>query len=241
MTWRQLRKKCKRESDYIITLFVTNEVSLFLTWILNRTRVTPNHVTMASVSCELFCACLYASGHFMAGSLFYFLAHILDCTDGNLARAKELFSPLGRWFDLVGDRLGEVFIFLGISFYFYSSGHGLSWTFIALLDALLILLYYYIVDVGLSLGIAGPSQGLSSWKIKDVRVKWGLYEPVMYGLILLAPLGLLKLQLALILGLVLTGLVYQAQKNYRLFRSLEQTPDPCRLKASDTAPGPHDP
>lgn len=220
MTYHELRSKCKRQSDYIITLFVTNEVSLLITWLLLRTRIIPNQVTAVSILCEFICALFYASGHFLAGSAFYFLAHVLDCTDGNLARAKEIFSPLGRWFDFVGDRIGEVFIFLGISVYFYRTESLFGWMTLTMLDSILVLLYYYIVDIGLSLGVSTPRQNLTSKKFKDVQVKWGLYEPIMYGLIVLTPLGLLKLQIVLTFVMLMFGFTYQIYKNYLHFKSL---------------------
>ena len=221
LTWKQLRQKCKRESDYIITLFITNELSLALTWLLTKTMITPNRITLASISCEFICALFYASGYFLIGSIFYFFAHVLDCTDGNLARAKEIFSPFGRWFDFIGDRIGEVVIFLGISIYFYQTDASSVWITLTLLASVLILLYYYIVDIGLSLGISPPKQKLTSKKFKGVHLKWGLYEPIMYGLIILAPLGLIKYQLVIIFILVLSGLVYQTYKSFRLYKAIE--------------------
>jgi phosphatidylglycerophosphate synthase len=221
MTYNGLRQKCKRESDYIITLFITNEVSLFFTWLLFKTRITPNQVTAASIVSEFICACFYAFGYFPAGSAFYFLAHVLDCTDGNLARAKGIFHPLGRWLDFIGDRIGEVFIFLGICVYFYQIDESSAWITLTMLNSILILLYYYIVDIGLSLGISSPKQELTSKKFKDVHVKWGLYEPVMYGLIILPPFGLLKHQLVMIFVFVLAGFAYQIYQNVLLFKSIE--------------------
>ena len=100
MTWAELRNKCRRQSDYIITLFITNEVSLVLTWILAKTLITPNQVTCASLLCGLGCSLCYAFGHFFIGSLLLFISHALDCTDGNLARATSRFSPIGKWLDM---------------------------------------------------------------------------------------------------------------------------------------------
>ena len=214
MTWAELRKKCKRQSDYIITLFITNEISLVLTWILARTRITPNLVTIASLFCGILCGLCYALGWFISGSFFLFLSHILDCTDGNLARAKEIFSVFGRWLDFVCDKAGVVFIFICISFYFSRNQDSTIWIFIPILDGLLLMLYYYIVDVALSLGISKTKQEISSLRFKGVDVKWGLLEPVIYGFVILAPFGLIKVQLVMILILIVVGLFYQAYKNY---------------------------
>lgn len=219
MNFSELRNKCKRDSDYIITLFITNEISLALTWLLLKTRVTPNHVTLASMCCGILCGFFYAFGFFLTGSIFLFLAHTLDCTDGNLARAKELFSSTGRWLDLIGDRMSEVCIFLGIAIYFYRTSNYFNWILLTLFATVLHLLYYYIVDIGLALGASKTEQKITKLKFKDVQVKWGIFEPFIYGFIVLAPLGLLKIQIVLILLLTLFGLIYQSSKLFFRYKS----------------------
>lgn len=211
MTWSELRVKCRRQSDYIITLFITNEISLFITWLLIRTRITPNQVTLASIFCGFLCAGFYANGNFFAGSLFLFFSHALDCTDGNLARAKQMFSSLGRWLDMFGDRFSEAIVFMGIGFYFFKMGES-SWVLISLITGILLLLYYYIVDISLTLGMSKPIQKIGKWQFKGVHVKWGIMEPMIYGFIILSSLGLIKVQLVLLVMLTLTGLFYQGIK-----------------------------
>ena len=212
MNWSELRKTCKRQSDYIITLLFTNEIALFFTWILIRTRITPNQITVASLGSALASGACYACGWFVIGSLFLFLSHILDCTDGNLARAKEIFSPLGKWMDVFGDRTSELFVFFGAGFYFLTVEASHLWALLSLLNASLLLLYYYIVDISLALGISSSKQNLTSIKFKGVHVKWGLMEPVIYGFIVLTPFGLLKIQLILVFALILLGMAYQIFK-----------------------------
>ncbi len=219
ITGSELRLKCKRKSDYIITLFITNEVSLFFTWILIRTRITPNQITMTSVFFGLLCGLCYSRGWFLTGSLFLFLSHVMDCTDSNLARAKEMFSTFGRWLDYVGDRLTEVFVFLGVSFYFINSEDTYYWPIVSILAGLFLLLYYYIVDISMLLGISNPVQELTSIRYKDVNVKWGLLEPVLYGFIILSPFGFLKAQIILIFIISIVGIIYQAYKNCLQFKS----------------------
>ncbi len=206
--------KCKREYDYIITLFITNEISLLLTWILVKTKITPNQISVLSIVCGLFSGIFYMSGHFFVGSCFLFTHHIFDCTDGNLARAKQLFSPFGRWLDFFSDRVSEMFVFIGFSYFYYKSGSDQVWIILPLLDCILLLLYYYVVDIALSLGLSEKRQQVTNIKFKGVFVKWGILEPVLYGFILLAPLGLLKLQIIFVFFLTLTGLIYQVVKKY---------------------------
>lgn len=218
MEWSELRSKCRRESDYIITLFVTNEISLFLTWVLVKTRVSPNQITVTSLFCGILCGFFYVSGWFITGSFFLFFSHVLDCTDGNLARAKDKFSIFGRWLDFVSDKMADVCILLCVSLYFFRTQSHTIWIILPILDSLLLMLYYYIVDVALSLGISKKKQKITSLQFKGVNVKWGLLEPVIYGFIILTPFGLIKLQVALLLVLVILGLVYQIIKNCSLYK-----------------------
>ena len=216
MTWSEVRASCKRQSDYIITLFITNEVSLFLTWLLVKTRITPNQVTTASILSGFGCALAYSFGYFMVGSFLLFVSHVLDCTDGNLARAKSKFSPIGKWLDMVGDRISEAAIFIGAGVYFIWTRGSEYWSLVALADAMLLSIYYYIVDIGLAMGLSQPVQNIGRMNFKDVHVKWGLLEPVIYGFILLSPFGLIKVQLAVVLLLSLSGIFYQIAKRIRV-------------------------
>ena len=221
MKWSELRSKCKRESDYIITLFITNELSLLLTWGLLNTRVTPNQVTVTSMLCGMLCGFCYAFGWFLTGSVFLFFSHVLDCTDGNLARAKKHFTPIGKWLDMLGDRLGEILLFLGVSYYFFRTGVSAKWVILPILDSLFLLFYYYIVDISLAQGLSRPLQKITNLKFKNVYVKWGTLEPVIYGFIVLAPLGLIKIQLVLVLVMTVSGLAYQTIKGIKFLDKLQ--------------------
>jgi phosphatidylglycerophosphate synthase len=214
MKWNELRSKCKRKSDYIITLFVTNELSLLLTRGLLKTRVTPNQVTVTSMLCGLLCGFCYAFGWFLTGTVFLFFSHVLDCTDGNLARAKEMFSVYGRWLDMVGDRSREVLMFLGAGLFFFRTDASIHWIILSITDALLIIFYYYIVDISLALGISKSQQNLTKIKLKDINIKWGLFEPVIYGFVVLAPFGLIKIQIIIVFVIGLSGIIYQAIRAY---------------------------
>lgn len=211
MKLKEIRACCRRESDYIITLFITNEISLLFTWIFTKTKITPNQVTFASLFFGILTGVAFATGYLTGASIFLFISHILDCTDGNLARAIQKFNPMGKWYDMVGDRICEAALFLGVGTYFLSKGQG-QWCGIALIDVVLLLLYYYAVDTKLTLGLTQKIQKLGKMKFKGVHVKWGLLEPVYYGFIILAPNGFLHIQLILIFLLTVMGISFQIKK-----------------------------
>lgn len=216
MKWRELRERCKRDSDYIITMFFTNELSLLLTWGLMRTSVTPNQVTVGAMFCALISGVCYVFGQWIFGSLFLFFSHLLDCTDGNLARATGAFSPTGKWLDIIGDRLRETLVFLGVMFFFVRSKEPHFWVIFCALDVVLLLLYYYAVDLGLSLGIRPRRQDLTALRFRGVQVKWGVFEPVIYGFIVFSFVGLVKVQIGLVFVLLMVASLYQAYRHLRL-------------------------
>ena len=150
-----------------------------------------------------------------------FLSHIFDCTDGNLARAKSEFSPIGKWLDMAGDRISEAAIFIGVAIFFIRTGTSEYWILISLGNATFLLIYYYIVDISLAMGLAKPVQNIGGLNFKGVHVKWGLLEPVIYGFIVLTPLGLIKVQLAIVLIISLSGISFQIIKRIKAFRSTQ--------------------
>jgi phosphatidylglycerophosphate synthase len=176
-------------------------------------------VTIASILSGFLCGLCYAFGWFLSGSILLFISHILDCTDGNLARAKKMFSPFGKWLDMVGDRISEILIFMGVCIYYLMAGAQILWIVLPVVDALFLAVYYYIVDISLALGISSPKQNLTSINFKGVSVKWGIMEPVIYGFIILAPLGFLKVQIGLVLALTLCGIYIHFIKKLRGMRS----------------------
>ncbi len=215
----ELKRQCKRKSDYIITLFVTNKLALWLTYLILPTKITPNQVTLLSLLFSLMCAVSYSKGFFLLGALFIFVSHILDCTDGNLARARKQFSPYGKFLDMLCDRVGETAIFVGLAWYFWHQQEsGLAvWS---MFDGLMLMLYYYLVDVSLSLFPPSLSDDKpSGWIVDGVKVKWGIMEPVIYGFIFFSLIEHVEWQVYLVLPLVSAGLLYQFYKTARWIRS----------------------
>jgi CDP-diacylglycerol--glycerol-3-phosphate 3-phosphatidyltransferase len=98
---------------------------------LARTRVKPDHLTIAGVSLCLAAAALVpfenrnawlvywvAAGTFVVGSL-------LDILDGALARAGGKATPFGAFLDSTTDRVGEGAMLAAIALVF--SQHGEGW------------------------------------------------------------------------------------------------------------------
>ncbi|MGA9365806.1 MAG: CDP-alcohol phosphatidyltransferase family protein [Bacteroidota bacterium] len=105
-------------SDELINTYILRPTAGLLVRILYPTRITPNQVTIAAIVVGAFAAVLYAIGHSLStilAGILVTLKDLLDSADGQLARAKNLYSRRGRFIDSIGDFVVNVLIFGAIT------------------------------------------------------------------------------------------------------------------------------
>lgn len=96
---------------------------LLVTKVLWNTKITPNQITLFRtvlfvVSFYLF---LYGDWRYMIGFLIFQIAELLDSTDGDIARYKDMKSRLGIWMEVFFDAmLTPVWGMLGLLFAYLS-------------------------------------------------------------------------------------------------------------------------
>jgi phosphatidylglycerophosphate synthase len=104
-------------SDELINTYAIRPLAGLIVRLFYGTPVTPNGVTALSIVAGCCAAFLYTRGvaeyTFIAG-LSLTLKDMLDAADGQLARAKQLFSRKGRFFDSIGDFLVDLLVFAAI-------------------------------------------------------------------------------------------------------------------------------
>ena len=96
-----------------------------LTSFLLHLPLTPNHVTLLSLGFGISAGLLFSRGAYLSsllGAACYELACVLDNCDGEIARAKNLGSVFGGWFDLCADFLTDLSLFAGIGWAVVKSG-----------------------------------------------------------------------------------------------------------------------
>jgi len=113
------------KSDFEYTLMppehlfpLTRHFSHYITPVLLRYPVTPNQVTILSLITGVSGGVCFLFGQWgwnVLGALLLVLSYTLDNCDGEIARAKNLFSPLGAKLDDTSDSLvdGVFFAMLG--------------------------------------------------------------------------------------------------------------------------------
>jgi len=86
--------------------------------ILARLGVHPNILSLSGLILSMVAGLVYSTGSFFWGGWLVVFAGTCDALDGQLARQTGKDSKFGSFFDSTLDRFGEVFIFMGLAWYF---------------------------------------------------------------------------------------------------------------------------
>lgn len=109
----------KTGEDGMISRFLNRSLSTRLTAVLASTPLTPNMITLVSLSLGLLAATLFARGTtgwtVLAGLLVQF-SSLIDGCDGELARLKFQATPFGGWLDTILDRYVDAALVAGITY-----------------------------------------------------------------------------------------------------------------------------
>ncbi len=112
---RQNAQKPKSQESWLAWYFFRH-LSPYLTWLLARTPVTPNAVTWTMLIVGIAGGILLATPSYtlaFLGIFAYHLLYLLDCVDGELARSKKKFSPVGEPLDHIVHYITETALLMG--------------------------------------------------------------------------------------------------------------------------------
>jgi len=114
------------EVEELLDLFFYRPIAFLFVKAVYRWRITPNQITIVSGLFGLLAAwCFSRSTSFLAwGALFYAVANILDCSDGQLARLQGSGTQFGRIIDGMTDYVATIAIFIGLGIGFSGSGES---------------------------------------------------------------------------------------------------------------------
>ena len=99
-----------------MTQFLYRPISTRIANVLARTGVSPVTVTWVGGAVALAGAVLLAGGYYVAGGAVTLAAVIIDCVDGDLARATDRSSTVGAFLDSVLDRWMDAALILGLTY-----------------------------------------------------------------------------------------------------------------------------
>ena len=111
---RKLWASLTSTADGLVDRLLNRPLGRPLSKLLVRTPISPNQVSIVSILIGITAAWFFARGNFVTGALVFQLCAIIDCVDGDLARALFKQSRLGKWLDLGGDQVVHFSVFAGI-------------------------------------------------------------------------------------------------------------------------------
>lgn len=86
--------------------------------VVNHTGITPNAITLTSILFRLLAASAFLTATqsgYVFGAVVYYLAYLLDCMDGAVARLRKMSSEFGRFLDHIGDLAGDLLILAALA------------------------------------------------------------------------------------------------------------------------------
>jgi phosphatidylglycerophosphate synthase len=124
--------------DSYLAALLDRRMSRPLTRLLLRTRLAPSHVTLLGVAIGLLGAMGLATVSYwgrLGGVLLLVVSLVLDCVDGDMARARLTQDPAGARLDVIGDYLVNLAVFGGLTVGLLREGlpPGGAWVALALL------------------------------------------------------------------------------------------------------------
>jgi hypothetical protein len=106
---RDTYRRTSKPKDIFWNRFVARPLAAPVVMVLERGRVTPNQITIASLAVFLVAAALLivlpGHGGLAIAVAVIQLSYVLDCVDGQLARLRGTSSPIGAHFDFLMDEL----------------------------------------------------------------------------------------------------------------------------------------
>jgi len=139
------------ETEEPLALLIFRPISFLLALLLKPPPIHPNIVTIVSMVSGAI------AGYFFFKSKTYpayyatsilFIAHILDCVDGQLARIKGISSRLGKTLDGIADVVTYISIFTGVAYVISHNGQngGFHWSFYGIFAILNYLIHIHLFD-----------------------------------------------------------------------------------------------
>ena len=125
--------------DSYLAAVLDRPMSRAVTRLLLRTPLTPSHVTALGMAIGCLGALGLATVSYwgrLVGVLLLIVSLVLDCVDGDVARARLAENPAGARLDVIGDYLVNLAVFAGLAIGLWREGlpPGGGWAALALVS-----------------------------------------------------------------------------------------------------------
>ena len=142
LTYHELEERAKKKEWWCWSQWFWHWVALPPTRWLLYTNITANQVTVFWVLLQFLAAYLMLGTYWsrvMGIVLYNIVITILDCVDGNLARARKTESYVGIYLEQIGMFLGTPLIILAISWKVFLANGQIAYLYLAGIGSLLFL------------------------------------------------------------------------------------------------------
>jgi phosphatidylglycerophosphate synthase len=108
-------KQSLKQREWSTVLFGVDLACTSVSWLLsNFTKITPNQVTGLSFLAVIASSYSLSISSLWLAGFFFWLAFLLDCIDGSMARGKKQYSKYGDLLDKTNDTFKPMFIAIGL-------------------------------------------------------------------------------------------------------------------------------
>ncbi|MES1172025.1 MAG: CDP-alcohol phosphatidyltransferase family protein [Bacteroidota bacterium] len=124
-------RRTRKPNDLLWNRFVARPLAAVVLVPLQRTSVTPNQVTLATLivfaGAAAILAFVPAWRGLLVGAAVLEFAYVLDCVDGQLARLRGTSSPIGAHLDFLMDELKAFLLVAALSVRLWRSDGKTAW------------------------------------------------------------------------------------------------------------------
>ena len=114
----------KTKNDEWWSSFVTSPLAIAANYcVVDLPWLSPNRITLASfltAIVSVICIVVGGTANFIAAALLIHLSHVLDCMDGQMARYRQVSSPVGSYYDRVTDQIQVTLWFGAVGYAAYA-------------------------------------------------------------------------------------------------------------------------
>src|SRR5262245_60932378 len=130
-------RRTQKPKDLLWNRFVARPLAAVVLVPLERTAVTPNQVTLATLPLFVLSVVVIALvpgwAGLLAGVALLEFAYVLDCADGQLARLRGTSSPIGAHLDFLMDELKAFLLVAAVGVRLWRADARAAWLIEALL------------------------------------------------------------------------------------------------------------
>jgi hypothetical protein len=115
----EIYRRSLKPQDLRFNNWACRPLAAVLVWLLFYVPITPNQITFLSLAVALLAdaALLFCPGYtgLWSAALLLYLAFVLDCTDGQLARLRSQTSSVGSYLDFLMDEIKAVALIAAVA------------------------------------------------------------------------------------------------------------------------------